>query len=78
MLSSSPTTYVWWEGVAGVLGLVGGGAFVGLLHQGVLFQSATMTPLLLPGGTLIRAVTSGFLSGLGSKVSVCRNGQLRP
>jgi len=77
ILSTSPKTYAWWEGAAGVLGLVGGGAFVGLLQQGVFVQSAAMTPLLLPGGTFIRAVMSGFLVGLGSKVGVCRNGQFR-
>jgi uncharacterized membrane protein len=77
VLSTSPKTYAWWEGAAGILGLVGGGAFIGLLQQGVLGQSAVVTPLLLPGGTLVRGLISGFLAGLGSKVGVCRNGQLR-
>lgn len=77
VLSTSPKTYAWWEGAAGVLGLVGGGAFVGLLQQGVLVQNAVMTPLLLPGGTFIRAVISGFLAGLGSKVGIRRYGQSR-
>jgi len=72
MLSTSPNTYAWWEGAAGVLGLVGGGAFVGLLQQGVLVQNAVTAPLLLPGGTLIRSGISGFLAGLGSKVGVRR------
>ena len=75
ILSTSPKTYAWRESTAGVLGLVGGGAFIGLLRQGMLDQSAAVTPLLLPGGTLIRAVISGFLVGLGSKVSDCRNCQ---
>lgn len=57
---------------------MGGGAFVGLLQQGVLVQNEVMTPLLLPGGTLIRALISGFLAGLGSKVGVRRYGQSRP
>jgi hypothetical protein len=70
ILSTSPKTYAWWEGTAGVLGLVGGGAFVGLSQQGVLGPNAVATPLLLPGGTLIRAVISGLLVGLGSKVGV--------
>lgn len=77
ILSTSPTTSAWWEGAAGVLGLVGGGAFIGVLQKGVLVQSAVMTPLLLPGGTLIRAVISGLLTGLGSKVGAPRSGQFR-
>lgn len=77
VLSTSPKTYAWWEGLAGVLGLVGGGAFVGVLQRGVSVQSVVMAPLLLPGGTFVRAVLSGFLAGLGSKVSFCRNGQFQ-
>lgn len=76
-LSTSPKTYAWWEGAAGVLGLVGGGAFVGLLQEGVLVQSAVVTPLLLPGGTIVRAGIGGFLAGLGSKVGVRRYSQSR-
>jgi hypothetical protein len=78
VLSTSPKTYAWWESAAGVLGLVGGGAFVGLLQQGVLVQSAVRTPLLLSGGTWIRAVISGFFAGFGSKVGVRCCGQSRP
>jgi uncharacterized protein len=77
LLSTSPKTYGWWEGAAGVLGLVGGGAFIGFLRNSVLGESAVMGPLLLPGGTLKRAVISGLLVGLGSKVGVCRHGQSR-
>ena len=77
VISTSPKAYAWWEGAAGVLGLVGGGAFVGLLQQSVLVQSEVMAPLLLPGGSLIRALISGFLVGLGSKVGIRHYGQLR-
>ncbi len=49
---------------------MGGGTFVGFLQQSVLVQNAVMDPLLLPGGSLIRALISGFLVGLGSKVGI--------
>src|SRR5260370_6292835 len=75
--AGSPRAHAWQEGVAGVLGLVGGGVFIGLLRPYVLGWSAVTTPLLLPGGTLIRAMISGFLSGFGSKVGVCCNGQFQ-